>query len=177
MSERPFLQTQRLELWKPQARDMHELVALTRHEETARFIGGPKAYAEDVTRFMRHAGSWMLFGYGSLMLRERGSSDILGTLAIFYSWRDLGKDMDGLPEAGWILRHDTAGKGYAHEAMSAIFNWFDEEHGLPLNCMIDSNNFASIKLAGKLGFKPMREAQLPDGARTQLFHREAKRKN
>ena len=110
------------------------------------------------------------------MLRERGESAILGTLAIFHSWRDLGEDMDDLPEAGWILRHDTAGKGYAREGMSAILDWFDKEHSLPLNCMIDLNNAASIKLAGKLGFTPMRKAQFPDGTVNQLFRREAKSK-
>ncbi|RKF19108.1 N-acetyltransferase [Altericroceibacterium spongiae] len=173
MSEGPLLFTERLELWKPQPHDMHEAIALARHEETARFLGGNKTYAEDVTRFMRHTGSWLLFGYGNFMLRKRGELPILGTLSIFYSWRDLGDDMDGHPEAGWILRQGMAGQGYAYEAMSAILEWFDAQHRLPLNCMIELNNTASIRLAGKLGFERMRQTELSDGTVVQLFHREA----
>ncbi len=84
----------------------------------------------------------------------------------------MGLDFDGFPEAGWILRADATGKGIAGEAMRAIFDWFDREHGpRRVVAMIDPDNAPSIALAGKLGFSAMREAVAPDGTRVILFER------
>lgn len=56
--------------------------------------------------------------------------------------------------------------------MRAALEWLDAEHGpREIVCMIDPGNDASLRLARKLGFVPMREAELPDGERVLLFRR------
>ena len=94
---------------------------------------------------------------------------------MFHSWRGLGEDFDDKPEAGWIIRADQAGQGFAHEAMAASITWFDREHGpQPIVCMISHGNARSLRLAERLGFRPMREAVLPDGDGVKLLVRPAR---
>lgn len=97
---------------------------------------------------------------------------MIGNCGIFHTWRGLGPDFDDMPEAGWVLRHDQEGVGYGHEAMRAVFEWFDSEHGpRRVVCMIAQRNVPSLRLARKLGFTPMREATLPGGETVGLFER------
>ena len=56
--------------------------------------------------------------------------------------------------------------------MTAALAWFEREHGRRrIVCMIAPDNAPSIRLAGRLGFTPMREARLPDGETVRLFER------
>jgi len=169
----PVLVTERLELWVPASADVAAMSAIVSDPRTARFLGGAGNKAEDFTRFCRNAGSWLLYGYGSFMVRWRGSADVIGNCGIFHSWRGLGEDFDDSPEAGWILRHDVAGQGVAREAMEAALAWFAAEHGPQrIVCMIDPGNTPSLRLAERLGFTPFRDARLPDGEEVRLLARE-----
>lgn len=152
----PELVTDRLELWQPQAADLASLHALTLPEETRRFLGGKQpAEMDSGHRLLRNAGSWALHGYGTFMVRRRGTPDIIGNCGVFHSWRGFGKGLDDTPEAGWIVRHDCWGQGIAHEAMTAALAWFDTAHGpRRIACMIEQGNGASERLAARLGFVP-----------------------
>ena len=56
--------------------------------------------------------------------------------------------------------------------MTAALAWFEREHGAQrIVCMIAPGNASSIRLAGRLGFAPLREATLPDGTAVRLFER------
>jgi RimJ/RimL family protein N-acetyltransferase len=106
------------------------------------------------------------------MVRRRGSNEVIGNCGVFHSWRGLGEDFDDTPEAGWILSHDQVGQGLGLEAMTAALGWFDREHGPRRTvCMTAPENEPSMRLAGKLGFAPMRDAVLPDGDAVRLFER------
>jgi RimJ/RimL family protein N-acetyltransferase len=141
---------------------------------TGRFLGPSHSPADHFLRFSRNAGSWLLYGYGSFMVRERGRAELIGNCGVFHSFRGLGEDFDDLPEAGWILRSDRAGKGLACEAMTAALAWFERQHGRRrIVAMIAPGNRASIGLAAKLGFEPLRNAALPDGEAVRLFARPA----
>ncbi len=167
----PLLVTERLELWRPTAADIWPMHAIVTDPATARFLGSAHAPNEHFERFCRNAGSWLLYGYGSFMLRERGGG-LIGNAGVFRSYRGLGADFDDAPEAGWILRADRVGQGLAHEAMTAALAWFEREHGAQrIVCMIAPGNASSIRLAGRLGFAPLREATLPDGTAVHLFER------
>ena len=168
-----FLTTERLELWKPVASDIAEMFAIMQNPVTGRFLGNTSDPAEHFTRFQRNAGSWPIFGYGMLMLREKGRARLLGNCGIFHSWRGLGEDFDNRAEAGWILAAEAAGKGYASEAMRAVYDWFDAEHGLATVCMIAPENAGSINVAHKLGFAETRQTTLADGGDVVLFERSA----
>ncbi len=172
VSGAPLVVTERLELWLPHKGDVAPVLAIVGDAETGRFLGRAQSRANHFERFCRNAGSWLLYGYGSFMLRERGSGELIGNCGIFHSVRGLGEDFDDRPEAGWILRADRTGRGLAHEAVTAALAWFEREHGRQrIVCMITIGNAPSIRLAERLGFEPMREATLPDGDVVRLFER------
>ncbi|MEO0061723.1 MAG: hypothetical protein RLZZ08_283 [Pseudomonadota bacterium] len=168
----PVLQTDRLELRLPQQGDLHATFALNAHPETARYLGATSAMQDHFTRFMRNAASWLTHGYGSFIVRRHGSDEVIGTIGVFHSWRGLGADFDDMPEAGWILHHDHVGQGLAQEAMDAVFDWFEHSHGpRRIVAMIEQGNVPSFTLASRLGFAPIRDAQLPDGTGMTLLER------
>jgi RimJ/RimL family protein N-acetyltransferase len=168
----PHLTTERLDLRLPVEADLAAMAWIVAHAETARFLGPAFNAADHFMRFTRNAGSWLLYGYGSFIVRLRGSEEVIGNCGVFHSWRGLGEDFDDSPEAGWILRHDQVGHGIGREAMTAALAWFDRVHGPQrMVCMIAAGNEPSMALAGKLGFTPLRDAVLPDGDAVRLFER------
>lgn len=172
MSDWPRLTTERLELRLPAAGDFRAQMEIVSHAETARHLGRRSGPPDHFMRFSRGAGSWLLHGYGTFIIRPRGSEEVIGNCGVFHSWRGLGDDFDDVPEAGWTLRHDQVGRGLAHEAMAAVLAWFDRTHGpRRVVCMISVGNEPSLRLAGKLGFAPLRKAVLPDGDAVRLFER------
>lgn len=172
MTGTPVLTTERLELWRPAAQDFRQLHAMMQSEETRRFLGSWEPSEADIfARLLRNAGSWELYGYGTFMVRAKGDPQIIGNCGIFHSWRGLGEDFDNMPEAGWIMAEGQVGKGIAGEAMRAAYAWFDRVHGPCRSvCMIEPGNAPSIRMAEKLGFTRMREAEL-GGAPLVLFER------
>ena len=61
-------------------------------------------------------------------------------------------------EAGWTLRPDAWGHGYATEATEACIAWGFARLDLDyFSAMIDPANAASIGVAERLGFSPRRE--------------------
>ena len=172
VKDAPHLLTERLDLRLPVPADFPAIMAIVDHAETARFLGPRSGAPDHFMRFCRGAGSWLLYGYGMFTVRLRGSEEVIGNCGIFHSWRAIGEDFDDTPEAGWILRHDQVGRGIGREAMSAALAWFDAEHGpRRVVCMIATENAASLRLAGNLGFTPMRDTELPDGETVTLFER------
>jgi RimJ/RimL family protein N-acetyltransferase len=174
VTDRPFLTTPRLELWQPRASDLGAMHAVVTHPSTGRFLGPTSALHEHATRFTRGAGSWFLYGYGPLMLRLRGTEAVIGNCGVFHTFRGLGDDFDDHPEAGWIVAADHVGQGLASEAMRAVLEWFECEHGpRRMVCMIAIQNAPSLKLAARLGFAPMRDTELPDGDTVRLLERKS----
>jgi len=172
LKEPPHLATERLDLRLPVAADLAAITAIASHAETGRHLGRHTSSADHFVRFCRNAGSWLLYGYGAFTVRLRGSGEVVGNCGVFHSWRGLGEDFDDFPEAVWILRHDQVGRGLALEAMNAALAWFERQHGARrLVCMIDPDNAPSLRLAGKLSFRPLREAALPEGECVRLFER------
>ena len=171
--DRPVLVTDRLELWIPQEHELEHLIAIVSDPRTHRYLGPAGSHADHFTRILRNAGSWVVYGYGSFVVKRRGESRPIGSCGIFHSYRGLGNDFDDLAEAGWIIDADEVRSGYASEAMRTAFDWFDSTHGLQkVVCMIDVENVPSIALARKLGFHEMREARLDDGDTVLLMLRD-----
>ena len=105
----PLLTTTRLELWQPQVGDLADLYALTLDDETRCFLGSFAPSEMDAfARLHRNAGSWALHGYGTFMVRMRGSERIIANCGVFRSHRGFGAalGLDDVPEAGWIVHKD-----------------------------------------------------------------------
>lgn len=173
MSEtEPLLRTERLDLWLPGQGDLQGLIELIAADETRRFLGPAQPDAKgQFERLMRNAGGWSLYGYGSFYVRLRGRDEIVGNCGIFHSWRGFGQGMDGVPEAGWIIRHDHWGQGIAGEAMRGILTWFDAHHGpRRIAAMIEEANTVSLKVAETLGFTAYGRQEY-EGAQLILYER------
>jgi RimJ/RimL family protein N-acetyltransferase len=152
-----IIQTDRLLLSPWELPDFEALHALTASDRMRTFLGStPPTLEESFNRFLRNTGCWHLFGWGSLKAVERGSGEIVGSLGLFRSMRGLGEDFDPFPEAGWVVREQSWGRGYATEGMQAVLGWFEREHGGGRTvCMISPGNVASERIAQKLGYRPI----------------------
>ena len=171
MFARPHVLTERLDLRLPEAGDGQTIYEIIGDPETHRFLGPRESFTDHFSRFMRGAGSWLIYGYGFFMVRQRGSEEVIGNCGIFHSRRGLGEDMDDGPEAGWILSADHTGKGYAREAMVAILDWFDRTRGSRrVTAMIEPGNHASFALAARRGFEEFRRTE-KDGCEVVLLER------
>jgi len=81
VTDAPLLVTERLELWLPANGDLAAMRAIVADPATHRFLG-PQSAAAHFERFCRNAGSWLLYGYGSFMLRERGGGALINISSI-----------------------------------------------------------------------------------------------
>jgi RimJ/RimL family protein N-acetyltransferase len=161
VNDKPFLTTERLDLWVPRLPDLRAMHDVVLDPQTGRFLGPRAQFSDHATRFLRNAGSWFLYGYGGLTVRLRGDERVIGTCGVFHTFRGLGEDFDDQPEAGWIIAAEHVGKGLASEAMTAVLDWFERHHGPQrIVCMIAVGNDPSLALAAKFGFTPLRLAEL-----------------
>lgn len=171
----PVLTTARLELWQPRPGDLAGLLDLTMDEESRRFLGNLQPSETDsFARLLRNAGSWSLWGYGTFMVRLKGTDRIVANCGVFRSHRGFGADqgLDNVPEAGWIIHRDHWGQGIAREAMEAALTWFDAVHGPQrVACMIEQGHTASDQLAQRLGFVPYGRQENETGQPLILYER------
>ena len=73
---------------------------------------------------------------------------------------------EGTPEVGWAVWPLGAWRGYAAEALAALFGWADAR--LPRTvCIIDPANARSIRLAERIGYR--RYAEGTYGEKPTLF--------
>tara|TARA_R110002072_G_scaffold235159_1_gene392695 strand:+ start:1061 stop:1504 length:444 start_codon:yes stop_codon:yes gene_type:complete len=140
--------------------------------QTAKHISGtPSTPAESWARLTRFVGMWSLLGFSYWYVEEKASNAFVGEVGFGDFKRDITPDIHGLPEIGWVLSPDMGGKGYATEAARAALAWGDENFGdTPTVCIIKADNFPSIRVAEKCGFKRKAET-LFNGAPTLLFER------
>jgi RimJ/RimL family protein N-acetyltransferase len=168
----PVLTTDRLDLYRPHADDLAGLKALMEPDAMRLHLGRDAPTLVDTfARLTRNAGSWAMYGYGTFMVRERGSSVIIGNCGVFHSWRGIAA-FDNVAEAGWIIAADHWGRGYAAEAMTAALDWFDRVHAIrPVMAMIAPANAPSLALAARLGFAAFGEDDF-DGHAVTLLQRD-----
>jgi RimJ/RimL family protein N-acetyltransferase len=167
-----MIETERLVLRPQRIDDFEQLQALTASEEMYRYLGG-QAGIEENYRLLAVVGAWSVFGFDRFAVIERDGGAFVGTCGIFRQMRGLGEGFDGHAEAGWIIRSDRWGRGYASEAMRATIDWFEQTQGRqPTVCMIVPENLASARIAAKLGYRLTRTADYK-GEAVNLYRREA----
>ncbi|EFG2885909.1 GNAT family N-acetyltransferase [Escherichia coli] len=170
-----MIETERLILRPHRLDDFEALHAIWTEPDVVRHITGrPSTRAESWDRLSRYAGQWALLGHGFLAAEEKASGAYVGDIGIGRFERGLGPDFDDFDEAGWILGPAAQGKGFATEAMTAILAWFAREKGPRRTvCIVSPENAASIRVAGKLGYRPFADRIFPgtEDDMVRLFER------
>lgn len=167
-------ETKRLILRRHATSDYPAYFNMSADPAMARFAGRAPACADEAwTRLLRQAGHWSLFGYGFLAIEEKATGCFVGEAGLAHFRRGLGKDFDGVPEAGWAIAPWAQGHGYATEAAAAAIAWCETRLGMRRTvCMIHTDNASSLRVAEKLGYVPMGECSYRN-YRAILFERGA----
>jgi RimJ/RimL family protein N-acetyltransferase len=150
----PVIETARLRLRPHRLSDLDARTAMTGDEYVMRFFDGTQSREDNWARLMRYAGHWALLGWGLFVVEEKATGRFVGEVGLSDFGRGLGKDFDGVPEAGWILDRWAAGKGFATEAIRAAIEWHERSIGCTRQvCIIAPQNAPSLRVAEKLGFR------------------------
>jgi len=176
MIDIPVIETPRLRLRGQRLEDFDASAALWADPEVTRFIGGrPSTREEAWGRFQRHLGHWALKGFGMWAVEEKASGAYIGEIGLAHFNRDIDPPLPDAPEFGWVLSPKAQGKGHALEAILAAIAWAEGHFGsTPMVCIIAPDNTASLRVAGKAGFREVRRA-LYHGAETVVLERPASR--
>lgn len=160
----PTIVTERLVIQPMTLAHWEEYAAAWADPRLTEFIGGePRSRNTSWGKFLMGIGLWPIFGYGYWSFVERRGGGFVGNGGLAQFERGIA-ELDGFPEAGWAFVPNAWGKGYATEAMSAIFDWADNQRKLPeIRCIIDPGNTASHKVAAKLGFEKFAESHDVNG--------------
>ncbi len=154
----PTINTARVTLRAMRSEDFARFAEIWATPEVVAHISGkpwPKARSWDA--FLRNAGHWQIVGFGQWAIQPRGTREMAGQTGFFFGSRGFGEDFDPFPEAGWVLSPEAQGEGLGLEAAHAAHDWFDRVVTGRTVCMIAADNAASLRLAGALGYVPLRE--------------------
>ncbi|WP_417308157.1 GNAT family N-acetyltransferase [Devosia sp.] len=165
MRNAPTLDTARLRLRPHRGDDFPAMHAMWADPEVTRHISGiPSSENASWQRSLRYAGHWALLGYGYWLIERRNDGAFVGEAGFADFRRTFDPPQPETarePEAGWVLRADMHGQGYAIEALTRIFEWAETETDWRSSfCIIAPEHAASLRLAGKLGFNPIANIDL-----------------
>jgi len=149
-SSSPVLETQRLRLRFPEARDFDGLAALMSDPVAAQHIGGVMAPALVWRQLCTLIGHWSLRGYGFFSVEEKATGDWVGRVGPWapYGWPQ--------PEVGWSILRAHWGKGYGPEAAAASLDFvFDHLGWDEVVHLIAPQNTNSQIVARKLGSRDL----------------------
>ena len=158
------LTTDRLILRPLREEDIGAYAAMCADPEVMRYLGQGVLARDDAWRQMSmFAGHWLLRGFGTWALEERGTGQFVGRAGLHYpeGWPDR--------EVGWALVRAHWGRGLAFEAAQAALEQAFNVHGWNRAIsLIDPANARSIRLAERLGERLERPIELR-GHRVALY--------
>ncbi len=146
-----LIETERLVLRRLAMGDLDEFVVLHRDPEVVRFVGAlDRVQAKE--RLQASEQEWGARGHGLLAVLDLSSGRLLGRVGLKY-WPQFQET-----EAGWLLRREAWGHGYATEAVRACVDWGFATLPVPyITAMIHPENTRSARVAQRLDFEPVRE--------------------
>lgn len=148
------IETDRLLLRPLTTADLDELVELHGMPEVIQTMGAYERSAA-LERLERNEHEWEERGHGLVAILERSSGRFVGRSGLKY-WPQFDE-----VEVGWVLRPDAWGRGFATEAGQACLDWGFRDLELPyITAMIVTENHRSIRVAERLGMKPLRSDSL-----------------
>ena len=141
----PTLETERLTLRAPAARDLDPFAAFFASPENTQYLGGSKTKPETWRYLGEVIGHWAMRGFGRWIVCRKGSDTPVGLVGLHepLDWPET--------EVGWYI-WDGKGEGFATEAGAAARAWAYTTLGLTtLVSIITPGNSASIRVAEKMG--------------------------
>ena len=157
----PTINTSRVTLRAMRSEDFRRFAEIWAMPEVVAYISGkPRSKAQSWDAFLRNAGHWQISGFGQWAIQPRGTREMAGQAGFFFGSRGLGEDFDPFPEAGWVLAPEAQGRGLGLEAVQAAHEWFDRVIAGRTVCIIAPENAGSLRIAEKLGYVAMREAEM-----------------
>lgn len=168
----PTLDTARLRLRAHRLEDFEAYAATWADPAVTRYLadGATKSGPEAWTSFLRQIGQWHLLGYGSWVVEEKETGQVVGTIE-FVDRRGEGPFRDGVLELGWMFAAAASGKGYAMQALAAVLAWGRTKFGAARVIAITApDNIASMRVAAKCGFTEYQRA-LSAGRQRVFFER------
>ena len=156
----PVLETERLRLRAYRRDDFAACAAIWADPVVVRYTTGKPLPPDEVwTKMLRNAGLWLLLGYGYWAVEEKATGTFIGEMGFADFKRVIEPSLEGIPECGWVLSSRVHGKGYATEAVGALVGWADRHlAGERTVCIIDPDNAASLRVAGKCGYREFERA-------------------
>lgn len=153
--EAPRIETERLVLRPFRPEDLEPLAAMWAEPEVIRFIGGQALTREDTwRRSLAACGQWPYTGCGYWIVDIKSSGEVVGQLGFADFKREMEPRIEGEPELGYVFSPKVHGQGIAYEACTAVLDWADANLGAKsYPAIISPGNYASIRLAEKLGFE------------------------
>jgi RimJ/RimL family protein N-acetyltransferase len=150
------IETERLLLRPLRATDLDDVVAMHAMPDVIRSMGMFER-SRTLARLEKNEQEWRERGHGLVAVIERDTDRFLGRSGLKY-WPQFGET-----EVGWVLRTDVWGRGFATEAGRACIEWGFGPLDLPyLTAMIVPDNNRSIRVAQRLGMRPLRSDALFD---------------
>ena len=167
------LETERLLIEPFLATDSADLFSWSSDTDTTRYMGWKRhetiADTVAVLEYFHRVGESEPPNYDRpLAFRDKSTGRPVGGGGIHQAG-------EGAVELGWILRPEARRQGFAHEAAAALHQFAMTQ--LPwarrVEVRVHPDNETSIRLAGKLGFRPLEDSyfNMPQlqGARTRLL--------
>jgi RimJ/RimL family protein N-acetyltransferase len=148
------IETERLILRPLTRDDVNAFVTLHGDARVNRFVG---VYSRDqaLERLAGIERQWSERGHGLCAVEMKATGEFIGRCGLNY-WQQFDE-----VEAGWTLKAEAWGQGYATEAAQACIDWgfarLDVDY---FTAMIRPGNTASVRVAKRLGFSPRREDTL-----------------
>ncbi|MFV0411439.1 MAG: GNAT family N-acetyltransferase [Paracoccus sp. (in: a-proteobacteria)] len=162
LPDAPVLETGRLMLRLPEARDLAAYAAFFADAEASHFYGGPLLPYQAWERLAGDIGHFALKGFGRFTLTQDGKT--IGGCGIL--------DVDGWPghELTWWLLPAARGQGLAQEASRAVLSWAGRSLGWPLvETHFRDENIAARRLTESLGGRKQRREIFPDGITRDIY--------
>ncbi|MFJ8492686.1 GNAT family N-acetyltransferase [Streptomyces sp. NPDC094038] len=146
-----MIETERLLLRPLRVEDVDAFVALHEDDRVNRFVGA-YSHHQALDRLASIEEQWEQRGHGLCAVELKSSGEFIGRVGLNY-WEIFDE-----VELGWTLKAETWGHGYATEAAGACLAWgFATLERAYFTSMIRPENTASVRVAKRLGFTPLRE--------------------
>jgi RimJ/RimL family protein N-acetyltransferase len=166
----PELRTERLLLRGWRLDDLDAFAAIDADPEVMEFIkdGRPRTRDESAASLHRFMARWEQNGFGLWAAELLDGARLAGWIGLSVP-EDFPQLLPAV-EAGWRLDRALWGQGLATEGAraSVAFAW-DELDLDRLISIIHPDNFASIRVAVKLGMRPAGEATSQEGVVVRVF--------